>query len=240
MPTAPEVRDFQEVMEEKIEENKKYIEAQIVKKDGKTIYFFDKKNKENKHPKTNEKVADGYYRVILGTTAEDNCVIQDFYANNDKKQCEPIIVAKEDCDIFDSKAYEGLSVPYDKEQKADFMAYYKNGKALNFAFTASNRTLYADISDDNKIISKEKLEDAIFVTTYDNEEIKEITVFRGKNVNTFRYSDGQGDFANSKMWSNGEERTMFKLGFDLFIEKVTKDFVLIGTLLNATKKELNK
>ncbi|MBP3195118.1 MAG: hypothetical protein J6M05_05580 [Cardiobacteriaceae bacterium] len=69
MPKPPVWKTFQELKATELENNK-YIGSKISKKDGKTTYFFDKRGK-----KIDKKVADGFYRVILGKTAEGNCVV---------------------------------------------------------------------------------------------------------------------------------------------------------------------
>ena len=44
MPQVPVLQSFAEMAPKEIETNRQYVESQIVQKDGKTKYFFDKEN----------------------------------------------------------------------------------------------------------------------------------------------------------------------------------------------------
>ena len=55
---------------------------------------------------TNAKVANGYYRKLLGKTADGSFVAQDFYSRNDVKQSDPFIISNE---LVSSKGYQRVS-----------------------------------------------------------------------------------------------------------------------------------
>ena len=90
-PKKPAVPTDDEI-QKKIIENQEYIDSQIVKKDGKTIYYFTQERNLS-----NNKANAQYYRIILGTTAKGYCAVQDFYSNGNKKREPFIITVAEDC-----------------------------------------------------------------------------------------------------------------------------------------------
>ena len=84
MPEQPPAPNFliDEEIKNKIAENQEYINSKIVKKDGETIYYFqEEKQKDDKtiYTLTDDKNQAKYYRVVLGKTAENYCVVQDLY-----------------------------------------------------------------------------------------------------------------------------------------------------------------
>ena len=130
-----------EVAQKEIESNRKYVESQIVKKDGKTTYFYDKEFNRVKR-----KTADGFYRVVLGKTADGNCVIQDFYAKTNKKQSEPAIYAQGNCDSGAAEdIYDGAFISYDENQLIrDTFYRFRKGKMI----TAINDEQYIEHDPD--------------------------------------------------------------------------------------------
>lgn len=89
-------------IQQEIEKNNQAVLSKITKKDGKTIYYFGKENDKNEAPLLPNKENAFYYRVILGTTDKEECVVQDFFVKTNTKQAEPIIVSKNDCQNFSS------------------------------------------------------------------------------------------------------------------------------------------
>ena len=55
----------------------------------------------------------GYYRVLIGRTADGRAVVQDFYQDSRTKQINPVIIAKDsELKNFSSDVIEGLVVWY--------------------------------------------------------------------------------------------------------------------------------
>ena len=66
------------------------------------------------------KVANGYYRKMLGKTADGSFVVQDFYSRNDVKQSDPFIIQDE----------RGLKAFNNQYTHGEVFLYYANGAKL--------------------------------------------------------------------------------------------------------------
>ena len=209
-PKIPVIPSAKEVAQKEIESNRKYVESQIVKKDGKTTYFYDKEFNRVK-----QKTADGFYRVVLGKTANGNCVVQDFYAKTNKKQVEPAIYAQGNCDSGAAEdIYDGAFISYDENQliRDEFLRFRK-GKMI----TAIDDDKYIEHDPDTGSVT--------LVGTCTGCTIIETAIFNkngsGK-LNTFvndrqdqlivetQFIDGQVDLKNSFFWRNNE-RTLLNI-----------------------------
>ncbi|MBP5789314.1 MAG: hypothetical protein J6W29_03670 [Neisseriaceae bacterium] len=154
-PVAPQPPEFPKDAEiqAKIAENLAYINSKIVEKDGKTTYYFvEQKDKDGKNTYllTDDKSKADYYRVILGTTADGYCAVQDFHANGNK-QIEPLIERDiQFCNRFDGsdKPQDSLvKVFYDKEEKIESVTYFdiKNKQRFVFAYDENGNKLGLEI-----------------------------------------------------------------------------------------------
>ena len=211
MPPIPKLPSLA-LSQQEIDSNRQYIQSQIVQKDGKTKYFFDKENKDGKNPQVSKKVAGGFYRIVLGKTATGDCAVQDFYADTNQKQSEPLIVAKKNCNNFNTWGYDGAWILYDEKQNIQQWGHFKNGKMLNFL--ADYGVLYIDLADKSKTtIMMKSFFDEIFVGVYNNnQQIEEATlIFTEPKQNQtamqkIRYVNGQADRDHSHLWVNGQEK----------------------------------
>ena len=241
MPQMPELPPL--VVEQKeIESNQEYIQSQIVEKDGKIMYFFDKTNEENKHPRVSEKVAGGFYRIVLGKTTAGHCAVQDFYVDTDQKQCEPLIVAQKDCDNFDDVGYDGTWIAYDEKQQLNGLAHFKDGKILNALTRNDDGVAYVDFAGEPKNTITVKFTDGdVLIAVYNNQEIEEWTRF-SKNkqnqptVDTVRYVNGQGDVATSHKWVNGKEKPINQKYIDMLTKATNESFLELGEILRKAKE----
>ena len=68
----------------------------------------------------NAKVANGYYRKLLGKTADGSFVAQDFYSRNDVKQSDPFIISNE----------SGLKAFTNQYTHGELFLYYANGAKM--------------------------------------------------------------------------------------------------------------
>ena len=211
MPKIPKLPSLA-LSQQEIDSNRQYVQSQIVQKDGKTKYFFDKENKDGKNPQVSKKVAGGFYRIVLGKTATGDCAVQDFYADTNQKQSEPLIVAKKNCNNFNTWGYNGAWILYDEKQNIQQWGHFKNGKMLNFL--ADHGVLYIDFADKSKTtIMMKSFFDEIFVGVYNNnQQIEEATlIFTEPKQNQtamqkIRYVNGQADRDHSHLWVNGQEK----------------------------------
>lgn len=85
MPEKPQRPEFptNEEIQAKIAQNLQYLNNKISQKDGKTTLYF--KGKKGDYEQTDNPQEAEYYRLILGKTADNACVAQDFYINGTKK-----------------------------------------------------------------------------------------------------------------------------------------------------------
>ena len=92
--------------------------------EGKTYYFDAKGNKAEKP------VQDGYYRKILGKTADGRTVVQDFYQDSDKAQIAPSILRKGAAeDDFSGDLSDSTLVNYNRDGSVSAIAPLQDGKA---------------------------------------------------------------------------------------------------------------
>ena len=191
-PIAPQAPEFPRDAEiqAKIAENLAYINSKIVEKDGKTTYYFvKKKDKDGKTANhlTNDKNIADYYRVILGTTADGYCAVQDLHANGNK-QMEPFIERDiHYCNSFDDskkpKDYL-IDLRYNQEQKIEFLDYWdiKNKKMFSFTYdnNGNKRSVYLyDLSD------TPKLTEFYFDTKTENKKVSK------SKINIFEFNEEQ-------------------------------------------------
>ena len=92
--------------------------------EGKTYYFDAKGNKAEKP------VQDGYYRKILGKTADGRTVVQDFYQDSDKPQIAPSILRQGAAeDDFDGDLSDSTLVNYNRDGSVSAIVPRQDGKA---------------------------------------------------------------------------------------------------------------
>ena len=69
---------------------------------------------------SNQKVANGFYRKLLGKTASGSFVVQDFYSRNNVKQSDPFIIDNE----------SGLKAFTNQHTQGELFLYYANGAKM--------------------------------------------------------------------------------------------------------------
>ena len=146
---------------------------------------------------------------MLGTTANGDCAVQDFYADSNTKKNEPFIIdAHHSCGKLNSGAYDDAMITYDEKQQIDGIAHYKDGETLNILISdGDGHLMYADFSDKNKTtVTMKVYDDNLLSMVFHNDEIAELTIFGNNGVTTLiRYVNGKGDVANSYVWDKGEK-----------------------------------
>ncbi|MBR1819107.1 MAG: hypothetical protein IJ780_03130, partial [Neisseriaceae bacterium] len=119
MPEYPQIKPPSELSNEEIDKNVQNITTQVVEKSNKIIFFAKEEQQDGERNLVENKENSEYYRSILGYTADGNCAIQDFYSENDKKQIEPMIVKKDECESWKAQPFDGMAVWYDKNGTVD-------------------------------------------------------------------------------------------------------------------------
>lgn len=88
----------------------------------------------------------GYYRVLLGRTAEGRAVVQDFYQDSRTKQINPVVIGKDsELKNFSSDVIEGLVVWYTPEGRLTNFSEMHNGKRLRAGMYGENGQLAVSI-----------------------------------------------------------------------------------------------
>ena len=88
----------------------------------------------------------GYYRALLGRTAEGRAVVQDFYQDSRTKQINPVVIGKDsELKNFSSDVIEGLVVWYTPEGRLTSFAEIHNGKQLRAGMYGENGQLTLSI-----------------------------------------------------------------------------------------------
>lgn len=173
LPETPKMEVLfptEEELANKIAENKQYINNKITQKDGKTIHYFTRNDKNEYY--LEDKTKAKFYRVVLGKTAENHCAVQDFYING-KKYTEEYIVLDTNCakDIKKSRMYN-INTNFLMRNFSTFVQYTENGNVFNvLILNRQNRTA-------NFFIRNEKVADKII-----KERIADIAINFDLNLN---------------------------------------------------------
>ena len=145
-PQKPAILTNEEI-QSKIVENQQFIKNKIVKEDGKTVYYFIKeknKNGETIYHLTDDKNKATDYRVLLGTTIEGYCAVQDFYANGQKRK-EPFIITEEnDCQSLDRKFNELYLtyIFYNDNGNIGLVEFNEKEKFYQFLYDKNNKQVF--------------------------------------------------------------------------------------------------
>ena len=150
MPEYPQIKSPSELSNEDIDKNVQYVTAQVVEKSNKIIFFSKEEQADGERDLVENKENSEYYRSILGTTQDGNCAIQDFYSENDKKQIEPMIVRKDECESWKAQPFDGMALWYDKDGKIDMklgggvIVWFEQGKQKRVLGEADETIFYGE------------------------------------------------------------------------------------------------
>lgn len=90
----------------------------------KTVYYFNHDGKTASSAQTG-----GFYREVLGKTAEGNLVVQDFYQDNSFPQTSAVRLKKDaKPDDFSTDTIDDLNIWFDKNGAVTSFARFKNGQ----------------------------------------------------------------------------------------------------------------
>ena len=144
-PQSPKIIDFptDAEIQNKIAENLQYIHNKISETDGQpTYYFYRQKDECTPYPyrQTDDKNQAEIKRIILGTTIEGYCAIQDYYIN-DRKNSEPFIERDTQfCSVYDYSRFTDslITVHYDEKQNITQFSYTDIENKENYRFVYLN------------------------------------------------------------------------------------------------------
>ena len=113
---------------------------QIAVKENKIVAHFALDGKESP-----QKVANGYYRKWLGSTAAGDFVVQDFYSRNDQKQSDALKIAKEgNIRAFDNAHTSGeVTLYYANGARMENSVYEKGQLVGNSTAYYPNGTIFS-------------------------------------------------------------------------------------------------
>lgn len=241
--TEPVLPDFdlpkQFSIQKEIEKNNQDVLSKITKKDGKTIYYFGKKNDKSKISLVPNKENAIYYRIILGTTDNGKCVVQDFFVKTNTKQSELGIFQNEDCKNFSVSynanfaydEYGNLTDIYLFDIKNKILTLYSYTKEYEFFleriikidFSNSSKTTYYrqtrevnQLGVDKQIKYKNNDEIIKEKFMFDNNKNEIYSVsFKGYISNKFNTGTTRTKFVDNKFqwhdyWHNGKYQKLYK------------------------------
>ena len=233
MPPIPKLPSLA-LSQQEIDSNRQYIQSQIVQKDGKTKYFFDKENKDGKNPQVSKKVSGGFYRIVLGKTATGDCAVQDFYADTNQKQSEPLIVAKKNCNNFNTWGYDGAWIVYDEKQQLKLISHFKDGEMLDTFYRDDDGIAYVNLADQDKDTFMFKTDNGATVLVFHDGKIEEVSRFYNEDEAIIvRYVNSKADLATAHLWIDGKENAIEQDAFDEFTKEMDTLLLEMGTMLDV-------
>ncbi|MBQ9259896.1 MAG: hypothetical protein IJ187_08625 [Neisseriaceae bacterium] len=224
MPEYPQIKPPSELSNEEIDKNVQYVTTQVVEKSNKIIFFAKEEQQDGERNLVENKENSEYYRSILGYTADGNCAIQDFYSENDKKQIEPMIVKKDECESWKAQPFDGMAVWYDKDGKISgtpnvsdrSVLWFKQGKLERILLEKKDGDFTVLIQGEENIrpnidktiwTATKKEPDTkrspVFECEYNNKEnkIEQLIIFFGDNyVGKFYFNNNKIDTSKSTRW----------------------------------------
>ena len=109
-------------------ESENTIVSQISNPERQIIAYYDNNHRESAKP-----AKGGYYRMLLGRTAEGRAVIQDFYQDNGARQISPVIVPDDKKLKLSTPLEIGLNGKmafYSRKGRLQSIGLYENGRVV--------------------------------------------------------------------------------------------------------------
>ncbi|MBS9777159.1 MAG: hypothetical protein KGV50_00210 [Gammaproteobacteria bacterium] len=148
-------------------------------------YYFDKDENVVKKP-----VVDGFYRKILGTTAEGQIVGQDFYQDGKSPQTAPFLFIKgASLTDFDTSQNEGEMVWFKKDGAIDKIAILKSGKISSSVVFCDNEYICLQTTDQSVVVYYKNSDNIMFYAQGKSvENLTTVTLFRKDSSALFKMS----------------------------------------------------
>lgn len=109
-------------------ESENTIVSQISNPERQIIAYYDNNHRESAKP-----AKGGYYRMLLGRTAEGRAVIQDFYQDNGARQISPVIIPDDQKLKLTTPPEIGLNgkmAVYSRKGRLQSIGLYENGRIV--------------------------------------------------------------------------------------------------------------
>lgn len=164
----------------------------------KTVYYFDRASQIASTP-SNE----GYYRELLGKTADGKRVVQDFYQSSQTPQTAPFVL-KNDADIesFDSDGSDGRIVWFSRGGDVAQIGDFKQGASDN---------IIVNVRRGKAVLAMEKTSQGL--TNYildDNAQIASVVNKQGDTIRAIVfYPNGSAMFQGDIAASGGKFNTAY-------------------------------
>ncbi|MDO4657263.1 hypothetical protein [Kingella sp. (in: b-proteobacteria)] len=164
----------------------------------KTVYYFDRDSQIASAP-SNE----GYYRELLGKTADGKRVVQDFYQSSQTPQTSPFVL-KNDADIesFDSDGSDGQIVWFSRGGDVAQIGDFKQGASDN---------IIVNVRRGKAVLAMEKTSQGL--TNYildDNAQIASVVNKQGDTIRAIVfYPNGSAMFQGDIAASGGKFNTAY-------------------------------
>ena len=126
--------DFPEAAAERSERTEAASLARIKKPAEKIIAYYDADGKEQNAP-----AAKGFYRILMGTTANGEVVIRDYYQDSLTKQTTPIVLSKAKSKSFDAADSEGRTVWYRPDGSILYFGDFHGGRQVRSGYYQEGR-----------------------------------------------------------------------------------------------------
>lgn len=157
------------------------------------IIYFDQKGKLSKKPDKN-----GYFRKVLGKTADGKWVLQDFYQNTGAAQVSAFILKKDgEMTNFDADQTEGIvahfnpqgeitSLEYLKDQQ-NVIYHFENQKINMRSYSNNKQSLTVFVNPQNQILAILKLQEQpkaeyTFYQLYEPNGAFKFSLYRGQDM----------------------------------------------------------
>lgn len=128
---APVTQKYAPMVAEQMAQRSQTEAAKLVSKaESRVLAYYDKDGTETK-----TETKGGFYRMLLGYTADGRAVIQDFYQDTRTKQIDPSVMAKDsDAKDFSVSASEGRTTWYTPEGELKNYVVVEKGEIVEQGF----------------------------------------------------------------------------------------------------------
>lgn len=162
------------------------------------IYHYDKDGKLTDKP-----TSDGYYRKILGVTADGRTIAQDFYINHAPQTAPFILKQGADESSFKNNVIENDIIWFDKNgnieqtfsHDSEWISFFKEGQIIGHALEAEPSIIVVNYPNSQNIMAYFK-----FVNT-SPKEITRIYFYENGNVMLKVIGDDKGNVSEVLTWS---------------------------------------
>lgn len=171
----------------------------------KQVFYFNSASQSVSEP-----AAGGYYRELLGHTADGRAVIQDFYQDVGKPQTQPAILVKgADLADFSTDTMDSKGVWYRPDGSLFQVQEFSGGKDTGPAWFFENRLVSAKLEDDTVTYYYPDATVLAVQTLMKAESAAEMRLFRenGSPLLYLRIENGANQFNKAEAWDKNGQAT---------------------------------